>query len=61
MRLTLQLLGATIIDLHVRDDDPDELAEAELERPSFGYGTAHSHTELAGDQVEPLTEGDGWE
>ncbi len=60
MRLTLVLFGATVVDLHIRDDDPDELDEAE--HPSFGYGMGHSaHTELAGPQVEPLTEGDGWE
>ncbi len=57
MRLTLALFGATIVDLHIRDDDPDLDEPEELERPSFGYGTAHSHTELAGVQVEPLTEG----
>ncbi len=57
MRLTLTMLGVTVLDLHVRDDDPDDQEDAEPERPSFGYGTAHSHTELAGVQVEPLTEG----
>jgi len=56
MRLTLVLFGATIVDLHIRDDD---LEEAEPERPSFGYGMGWTaHTELAGPQVPALTEGE---
>lgn len=61
MRLTLQLLGATVVDLHIRDDDTEDPDEAEPERPTFGYGTAHTHTELAGVQVQPLTEGEPYD
>lgn len=66
MRLTLQLLGATILDLHIRDEDPDPVEEAnrDTEPWPFGYTTGGhhlAHTELAGPQVPAETEGEPWE
>ena len=67
MHLTLQLFGATIVDLHIRDDDePDPLEEANRDTEpwpiGFTSGGQHmAHTELAGVQVEPLTEGEPYD
>ncbi len=52
MRLTLQLFGATIVDLHVRDDDPDPIEQGNKDTQPWPYGfTAGgqhlAHTELA--------------
>ncbi len=63
MRLTLSLFGATIVDLHVRDDDPDPVEEANRDTEPWPIGFTSggqllAHTELAGTQVPALTEGE---
>ncbi|HXI16671.1 MAG TPA: hypothetical protein VNM48_09880 [Chloroflexota bacterium] len=51
MHLTLQLFGATIVDLHIRDDDLEDEDQPDLDLPQFGYGMGTpAHTELV---VEP--------
>ncbi len=66
MRLTLALFGTTIVDLHIRDDDPDPIERGNRDTEPWPYGfTAGgqhlAHTELAGPQVQPLTEGEPYE
>ena len=63
MRLTLTMLGVTVLDLHIRDDDADPVEEANKDTEpwpiGFTSGGHHmAHTELAGPQVESLIEGE---
>ncbi len=60
------MLGVTVLDLHIRDDDVDRVEEANKDTEpwpiGFTSGGHHmAHTELAVPQGKPITEGDPYE